>query len=183
MKKETKNKVEVKEEKQKKAHKDMFLDYMPYLIIILIVIFIRTYIATPVRVNGTSMVSTLDNGETVILNKLALKIKGINRWDIVVVKTGDTYLVKRIIGMPGETIKYEDGALFINNKEMEDDYSYTITEDFEEHKIGPNEYFVLGDNRYISKDSRVIGNIKKSEIKGKTNLILFPLDRFGIIKQ
>lgn len=176
--------IDKKEEeiKQKKANKDIFLDYLPYIVIILTVVIIRTFIATPIRVNGSSMDTTLHNGETMILNKLGMKTKGIKRWDIVVIETDTTHLIKRVIALPGETIKYEDGNLYINNKEMEDKYSLTITEDFEEVTIGKNEYFVMGDNRYISEDSRMIGTINKSEIKGKTNIILFPIDRFGIVK-
>ncbi|MDD2505355.1 MAG: signal peptidase I [Bacilli bacterium] len=169
--------------KQKKANKDVFLDYLPYIIIILIIIIIRTFIATPIRVNGTSMETTLHNGETMILNKLGMKTSGINRWDIIVLETDSGHLIKRVIGMPGESIKYLDGILYIDNQEIEDNYSLTTTDDFEEVIIGQNEYFVMGDNRYLSQDSRVIGPVKKEDIKGKTNIILFPLDRFGIIKK
>lgn len=167
---------------QKKASKDVFLDYMPYIIIIILVIILRTFIATPVRVNGTSMESTLYNGETMILNKIAMKFKGIKRWDIVVIKTGNTHLIKRVIGLPNEIVKYEEGKLYINDKVVIDKYSITKTEDFEEIKVGSDEYFVMGDNRYVSQDSRMIGPIKKNEIKGKTNIILFPLNRFGIVE-
>ena len=181
MKKNIKNEEE-QELKQKKANKDVFLDYLPYIIIILVVIIIRTFIATPIRVNGTSMDTTLHNGETMILNKLGMKTKGIKRWDIIVIDTDTTHLIKRVIALPGEIIKYENGKLYINNQEIEDKYSLTKTEDFKEVKIGKNEYFVMGDNRFISQDSRTIGPIDKSEIRGKTNIILFPIDRFGIIK-
>lgn len=167
---------------QKKASKDVFLDYMPYIIIILLVIILRTFIATPVRVNGTSMESTLYNGETMILNKIAMRFKGIKRWDIVVIKTGDTHLIKRVIGLPNDVVKYESGKLYINDKVVIDKYSVTETVDFEEIKVGSDEYFVMGDNRYVSQDSRMIGPIKKDEIKGKTNIILFPLNRIGLVE-
>ena len=167
---------------QKKANKDVFLDYFPYIIIILVVIIIRSFIATPIRVNGGSMDDTLKNGETMILNKIGMTIKGIKRWDIVVIKKDDTYLIKRVIGLPGETVKYEGGKLYIDEKEVIDKYSLTRTDDFEEFKAGDDEYFVMGDNRYISQDSRIIGFINKKEIKGKTNIILFPIERFGYVK-
>ncbi|MDD2409217.1 MAG: signal peptidase I [Bacilli bacterium] len=167
---------------QKKAGKDVFLDYMPYIIIIILVIILRTFIATPVRVNGTSMESTLHNGETMILNKIAMKLKGVDRWDIVVIKTGDTFLIKRIIGLPNETVKYKDDKLYINDKIVKDKYSLSKTEDFKKIKVGSDEYFVMGDNRYVSQDSRIIGPIKKDEVKGKTNIILFPLDRIGLVE-
>lgn len=170
------------DENQKKANKDVFLDYLPYIIIILVVMIIRSFIVTPVRVNGTSMESTLNNGETMLLNKLGMKVKGIKRWDIVVVKTGDTFLIKRVVGLPGETIKYTKGILYINDEKTEDKYASTTTEDFDQIKLSKKEYFVMGDNRFVSQDSRVIGAINEEEIIGKTNILIFPLDRIGIIK-
>ena len=173
-----------KDEKQKRAHRDVFLDYMPYLVIILIVVIIRTYIATPIRVNGSSMDTTLKSGETMVLNKLAMHLKGLKRWDIIVVKTKDSYLIKRIIALPGEKIKYQSGVLYINNEIIADKYSLTKTEDFEEVKVGADEYFVMGDNRAVSQDSRnpLVGPVAKKDIKGKTNIVLFPFDRFGIVE-
>lgn len=175
-----KKKTEI--EGQKKANKDILLDNLPYIIIILIIIIIRTFIATPIRVNGDSMDSTLRDGETMILNKLGMRTSGIKRWDIVVIKTDDSYLIKRVVGLPGETVKYENGKLYIANKEVKDKYSITKTEDFDETTIDEDEYFVMGDNRFISKDSRIIGNINKSEILGKTNIIVFPFNRFGLVE-
>jgi len=169
-------------EGQKKANKDILLDNLPYIIIILIILIIRAFIATPIRVNGDSMDPTLQDGETMILNKLGMKTAGIKRWDIIVIKTDDSYLIKRVIGLPGESIKYENGKLYIAGKEIKDNYSLTKTEDFEETIVGKNEYFVMGDNRFISKDSRKIGTIDKSEILGKTNIIVFPFNRFGLVK-
>ncbi len=171
-----------KDRSNKKTPKEFFLEYLPFIIIIILVIIIRTFIATPVRVNGTSMESTLHNGETMILNKLSLKIGDIKRWDIVVIKTDDIHLIKRVIGLPNEKIEYQDGKLFINRKEVKDNYSITKTEDFKEISIGKDEYFVMGDNRYVSQDSRMIGPIKKQEIRGKTSLILFPLSRIGLVE-
>ncbi|MDD2208273.1 MAG: signal peptidase I [Bacilli bacterium] len=168
--------------KQKKAARDVFLDYLPYIIIVLVVVILRTFIATPVRVNGTSMDPTLHNGETMILNKLGMKTKGINRWNIVVIDTDNSHLIKRVVALPGETIYYNNNKLYINGKVLEDKYSLTETEDFEVVKLKKDEYFVMGDNRIISKDSRSIGPVNQKDIKGKTNLLLFPIDRFGIIK-
>ena len=180
-----KKKIEAlsKEEiREKKAKRDVFFDYLPYLIIVLVVIIVRTFLATPIRVNGASMDTTLKDGETMILNKLALKVTKIKRWDIVVVKINNTFLIKRVVALPGEKIKYEAGELYINDKVVKDKYSLTKTEDFETIKVGSNEYFVMGDNRYVSHDSRYIGPVSKKEIKGKTNIIVFPLDRFGLVK-
>lgn len=154
---------------------------LPYVIIVLIVILIRTFIATPIKVNGTSMNDTLSHGDTMILNKIDVKINELERFDIVVIETGDTYLIKRIIGLPGETIEYKEGKLYINGKSIKDPYyKNENTKDFENIKIPKNHYFVMGDNRSDSIDSRIIGTINKENILGTTKLILFPFKNTGI---
>ena len=95
------------ENNTKKAHKDMVLEYMPYVIIIVFVVLIRTFIATPIKVNGSSMSPTLYNGDHMLLYKLTPKTRGIKRFDIVVISTDSGKLIKRVIGLPGEKIRYE----------------------------------------------------------------------------
>lgn len=154
---------------------------IPYLVIIVVVVVIRTFIATPVRVEGRSMVPTLNNGDILILNKLASNYK---RFDIVVVKAHNSKLVKRIIGLPGENIEYKDNVLYINGNKI-DDVTPEVTDDFslEElygiKKIPNDYYFVMGDNRDGSSDSRDyrIGLIKRENILGKTIFRIFPLNK------
>ena len=155
--------------------------------IILAVILIRTFIVTPVRVNGTSMYSTLKNGEIMILNKLDYKFNDIKRFDIVVVKTSDNKIIKRVIGLPGETLKYENNTLYIDGVEVKEPYLKEKTEDFNINELGykkiPSDcYFVMGDNRNNSKDSRIIGCVNKKQIQGSTKLVLFPFKSMGIRK-
>ena len=154
---------------------------IPYLIIVLVVLLIRTFIATPVIVQGTSMVPTLDGGELMILEKFDLNYK---RFDIVVVSSSveGKNLIKRVIGLPGETIRYYNGQLFINDSLVNDTYGYGTTSDFEAVTLDEDEYFLMGDNREISLDSRSLGVIKKSEIDGKANLVLFPFKKIGVVK-
>ena len=154
-------------------------ELLPYIIIIIVVIIIRTFIFTPVVVNGPSMMNTLHNGDVMILDKIGMKIGGIKRFDIVVIQTGKTKIIKRVIGMPGETISYHDNKLYINGKEVSDNYSNEITYDFEEVKIPDGEYYVLGDNRTDSVDSRILGTITKNEILGHATFIIYPFNRFG----
>lgn len=157
-------------------------EYMPYILIIIIVILIRTFIATPIKVNGTSMYDTLNHKDTMILNKIDVKINKLERFDIVVIETGDTYIIKRIIGLPGETIKYQNGKLYINGKKINDPYfKNENTSDFESVKIPKNHYYVLGDNRTDSIDSRIIGPVNLENIKGTTKLIIFPFKNMGIV--
>ena len=150
-----------------------------YIIIIIVVIIIRTFIFTPVVVNGPSMMNTLHNGDVMILDKIGMKLGGIKRFDIVVIQTGKTKIIKRVIGMPGETISYHDNKLYINGKEVSDNHSNEITYDFEEVKIPDGEYYVLGDNRTDSVDSRILGTIPKNEILGHATFIIYPFNRFG----
>ena len=156
-------------------------ELIPYLIIILVVISIRTFIITPIIVQGESMVPTLDGREIMILKKYDTTYE---RFDIVVVNKsveGDN-LIKRVIGLPGETIRYKNGKLYINGKIIDDKYAYGNTGNFQEITLGEDEYFLMGDNREISLDSRSLGIIKKSEIEGTVGIILFPFNKFGTVK-
>ena len=154
-------------------------ELLPYIIIIIVVIIIRTFIFTPVVVNGPSMMNTLHNGDVMILDKIGMKLGGIKRFDIVVIQTGKTKIIKRVIGMPWETISYHDNKLYINGKEVSDNHSNEITYDFEEVKIPDGEYYVLGDNRTDSVDSRILGTIPKNEILGHATFIIYPFNRFS----
>ena len=164
-------------EKFKKIIKENY----SYILIIVVILLIRTYIVTPIRVNGTSMYPTLKQNEIMILNKIGLK-SGIDRFDIVVVKTDNNRIIKRVIGLPGESVMYEDGKLYINGKYVEDSYSLSETKDFENIVLKEDEYFVLGDNREVSKDSRMIGPVKKEQILGKTRLVIFPFTKIRMEK-
>lgn len=154
-------------------------ELLPYIIIIIVVIIIRTFIFMPVVVNGPSMMNTLHNGDVMILDKIGMKLGGIKRFDIVVIQTGKTKIIKRVIGLSGETISYKNNKLYINGKEVSDNHSNEITYDFEEVKIPDGEYYVLGDNRTDSVDSRILGTIPKNEILGHATFIIYPFNRFG----
>lgn len=160
--------------------KKFIKESIPYIVIIIIVILIRSFIVTPVRVTGDSMIPTLKDGEIMLLYKLG----EIKRNDIVVIDTdsSDGYIIKRLIGMPGDTVEYEKGKLYINGKQVEDKYGFGETEDFEKVKLEDNEYFVMGDNRVWSKDSRVFGAVKKEDILGTTSITIFPFNKIGKVK-
>ncbi len=150
-------------------------ELLPYLLILIVVILIRTFVVTPIKVNGNSMYKTLEGNEFMILNKLSK----INRYDIVVLDAKNDELIKRIYGLPGEKIAIENNIIYINDKKIEDVYAYGETSDYESVILESDEYFVLGDNRVVSLDSRTIGPIKKSQIRGTTDFILYPFNRFG----
>ena len=152
---------------------------IPYIIIIVVVLLLRAYVVTPIRVNGLSMYDTLEGDEIMILWKLG----EIERYDIVVadvkVSGSDDVVIKRVYGLPGETISCEDGKIYINGSLIEDEYGYRETSDFGPVTLGENEYFLLGDNREISLDSRVFGKVTRDEIEGTPNFILLPFKKFG----
>lgn len=158
--------------------KKMLKEIYPYIIIVVVVVLIRTFIVTPVLVKGQSMFPTLSGNELMILNKLAK----IERYDIVVIDDNEEdHIIKRVYGMPGDRILCKDNTIYINNKAIEDKYGYGETEDFDQIKLEEDEYFVLGDNRIVSKDSRLIGPVKESDIKGTAKLIIFPFNKIGLI--
>ncbi|TNV69105.1 signal peptidase I [Trichococcus shcherbakoviae] len=157
-------------------------------------IVIRTYLFYPFQVVGDSMVPTLETGDRLILNKLA----DIDRFDIVVFPAPDgtdEEYVKRIIGLPGDEITYFQDELYINNEKVEEHYleplreasDQVLTGDFTlfsltgEATVPDDMYFVLGDNRSVSKDSRVFGFIPAAQIEGTADLRLWPLNKIGII--
>jgi len=166
--------------------KKIIKELYPYVVIIIVVVLFRTFIATPVRVDGDSMNDTLNNGDILILNKLAKEYK---RFDVVVIDYNKTKLVKRIIGLPGENIEYNDNKLYINGELIEDietsrTSDFSLKELYDIKTIPDNYYFVMGDNRSHSLDSRDyrVGLIKKENIVGTTIFRLFPFNKIGKIR-
>lgn len=173
----------MKKERLKKIIKEIY----PYLIIVLIVILVRSFIITPAVVDGKSMYPTLDNNNIVLLNKMDYKINSLKRFDIVVVNYNGEKLIKRVIGLSGEHVEYKDNMLFIDGYLINENFTHGDTSNFKLETIGylkipGDKYFVVGDNRGNSIDSRVIGLIDKKDIEGKVSLRLFPINKFGKIK-
>ena len=94
-------------------------ELIPYIVIIICVVLIRTYLVTPARVDGESMENTLYDGEIVLLNKIGLRLNGLNRFDVVVFKYEEDLLIKRVIGLPGDIVEYLDNELYINYKKVD----------------------------------------------------------------
>lgn len=155
-------------------------EVIPYIVIVVVVVLIRTFIITPVRVDGDSMKNTLKNGDILLLYKLS----SINRFDIIVLdeEKDNEKIIKRVIGMPGETVAIKKGKIYINDKVIDDEYAYGETSDFDKVTLADDQYFILGDNRLISKDSRYFGPIKDNEIKGKIVFRLFPFTKIGTVQ-
>lgn len=157
-------------------------DLIDYVLIIAFVLLFRTFLFSPIRVSGDSMVPTLLNNDIMILNKIGYRLNGLDRFDIVVVNYKNEQIIKRVIGLPGDYVEYKDDKLYINNELVEEPYERKETQDFILEMLGENvipkdKYLVLGDNRPISKDSRMIGLIDKKDIKGYTSIVVFPFNR------
>ena len=160
--------------------KKFIKDLIPYIVITIIVVLIRTFLATPVIVSGDSMVPTLDDKQLLLLNKINYQLTDIKRFDIVVIKIDNKEIIKRVIGLPGENILYRNNTLYVDGHELTNDYNFD-TDDFslkticDCNRIPENKYLVLGDNRSVSADSRIIGLIDRKDIEGSVELSLWPI--------
>ena len=164
-----------------------------YLLIVLCVTFLLIhYVGQRTRVQGDSMRPTLHNGDNLIVDKLSYRFKEPQRYDIIVFPyehKKKTYYIKRIIGMPGERVRIDqDGNIYINGEVLHEDYGAEVMENpgraVMEITLGPDEYFVLGDNRNNSSDSRdpSVGNVHRDRIIGKAWLRIWPLSDFGLLR-
>lgn len=166
-----------------------------YLLIVLGVTFLLiTYVGQRTEVNGESMENTLQNADNLIVDKITYRFEDPKRYDIIVFPfkyKEDTYYIKRIIGLPGETVQIDaNGVIYIDGEVLFESYGReVIRPDTVGIAINPitladDEYFVLGDNRNDSSDSRteLVGNIKRSDIIGRAWLRIWPFSSFGILK-
>lgn len=219
MKKAKKSELRYNEDDERTLLEDI-LDFVKVFIIsaIVILLFVN-FVAHPVRVDGKSMYPTLKDGEFGFTNVGGVLLNGVERGDIVVVTMKEngqkTHWVKRVIGLPGETVSCVNDVIYINGKVLDetqyidpdyrqsfvDEYHYfnKVTNsnsddnkrnynpdvdsniiDFKEVTLGDDEYFVMGDNRPYSKDSRYVGPVKKSQLFAKKMLVLLPISDIGV---
>ena len=153
-----------------------------------------TFVGQRTEVEGASMENTLHNGDNLIVDKLSYRFHDPERFDIIVFPfqfQDNTYYIKRIIGLPGETVQImDDGSIYINGEKLEENYGMevikpeTIGRAAEPMELGADEYFVMGDNRNNSSDSRtdMVGNIKRENIIGKAWLRIWPVSDFGVLQ-
>ncbi len=175
------------------AVKNDVKDFIKTFLITAVCVFVFVhFVASPVRVKGSSMYPTLKDGEYGFSNILGTKVSEFKRFDIVVIyiEEKSEYIVKRIIGLPGETISYDNDQLYINGEavdepfldtEYKNSYEGTFTEGVEEITLGEDEYYCLGDNRVNSRDSRYYGTFSSKQFTSKGILILWPLSSFNLL--
>lgn len=164
-----------------------------YLLLVLCAAYlIVTYVGQRTQVSGSSMETTLSNADHLIVDKISYRFGDPKRFDIIVFPfqyDRETYYIKRIIGLPGETVQIdEDGKIYIDGELLEEDYGREVIEDpgraIEPVLLGTDEYFVMGDNRNNSSDSRTlsVGNIHRDDIIGRAFVRIWPLSKFGVLK-
>lgn len=162
-----------------------------FIVAFIIVGAVYIFLGRPFTVSGASMYPTLHNGDRMILSKIG----DINRFDVVVLKAPDENVeyIKRVIGMPGDTLELKQGVLYINGKKIEQPFintealqkqtvfidDFTLQSLIGETKIPEGKYFVMGDNRGVSRDSRMIGLIDRKAIEGKAVFTIWPMNQFG----
>lgn len=178
----------------KKIIKELW-DLLKIFIICFVVVYLLTnFVAKPIRVEGSSMYPTLKDGEIGITNVFAVKFGEVSRFDVVIIYNEERseHWVKRVIGLPGDTIESKNDVLYINGEAVDQfflDQSYIaefqkdglFTNDFGPVTLNDQEYWLMGDNRIRSEDSRIHGPFSEEELVGKDALILFPFDEMGIV--
>lgn len=207
MKKSKKNELRYNEDGERTLLEDILGFIKVFVVSAIVILLFVNFVAHPVRVDGRSMYPTLKDGEFGFTNVGGVLLNGVERGDIVVVTMEEegqkTHWVKRVIGLPGDTVSCVNDVVYINGKVLDetkyidpdyrqslvDKFGYfnkvpnannTNVEDFEEVKLGDDEYYVMGDNRPYSKDSRYVGPVKKSQIFAKKMLVLLPISDIGV---
>ena len=207
MKKSKKNELRYNEDDERTLLEDILGFIKVFVVSAIVILLFVNFVAHPVRVDGRSMYPTLKDGEFGFTNVGGVLLNGVERGDIVVVTMEEegqkTHWVKRVIGLPGDTVSCVNDVVYINGKVLDetkyiapdyrqslvDKFGYfnkvpnadnTNVEDFEEVKLKDEEYYVMGDNRPYSKDSRYVGPVKKSQIFAKKMLVLLPISDIGV---
>lgn len=168
------------------------LSWLIYIVIVVILsLGIITFIGQRTKVSGHSMETTLSDGDNLIVDKISYRFRDPERFEIIVFPfqyEEHTYYIKRIIGLPGETVQVIDGYVYINGEMLDENYGLEVMDDpgiaAEPIILGEDEYFVLGDNRNHSSDSRdpSVGVLHRDDIMGRAWVRIWPFDKFGVIK-
>ena len=167
--------------KEKNTLKDLFWFFIKALVLVVILI---NFVFIPCVVNGSSMNPTYSEGEYGYSFTITKKL-GINRFDTAVIRasaSNEKLLVKRVIGMPNDTLEYKDNKLYINGVYYEEPFLGDVTTPDMKVVLGENEYYCLGDNRNVSRDSRFYGPFDGGQIVSTHLMIIYPFSRFGFNK-
>ncbi|MBQ9990448.1 MAG: signal peptidase I [Lachnospiraceae bacterium] len=175
----------------KKIAKEILSTSLYLLVVLIVTYLIVQYVGQRTEVVGSSMETTLSDGDNLIVDKITYRFNDPKRFDIIVFPyqyDKNTFYIKRIIGMPGETVRIDEkGAIYINGEILQESYGMEVIKSpglaMEEITLAEDEYFVLGDNRNNSSDSRdaSVGNIHKKDILGKAWIRIWPLNKLEIL--
>lgn len=187
----------MKKETKKEKIKIEILDFIRLVLICFVFSFLCIkFVFRPVTVEGNSMYPTLVDQERGFSNVFSTYVSDIKRFEVVVVNIDDIdeRWVKRVIGLPGEKVEYKNNQLYINDEFVEEDFfdedyvnektnngKIIFSRDFGPYQLGEDEYFLVGDNRIVSYDSRSVGPFKKDDIVSKYVLVLYPFDKIGVV--
>ena len=207
MKNSKKNELRYNEDDERTLLEDILGFIKVFVVSAIVILLFVNFVAHPVRVDGRSMYPTLKDGEFGFTNVGGVLLNGVERGDIVVVTMEEegqkTHWVKRVIGLPGDTVSCVNDVVYINGKVLDEtkyidpDYRQSLVDKFgyfnkvpnadntnvlyfEEVKLKDDEYYIMGDNRPYSKDSRYVGPVKKSQIFAKKMLVLLPISDIGV---
>lgn len=183
---------DVAADKQINMKREIINTVLYFIFLFVAVWAIVTFVGQRTVVNGVSMYDTLNDGDNLWVDKFSYHFKDPQRFDIVVfpMYDGEEYFIKRIIGLPGETVRIDhQGNIYINGEKLEESYGYETIEPemigraFDGVTLGDDEYFVMGDNRNESEDSRfdIVGNVKRKDLMGKAVFRLWPITSFGTL--
>lgn len=177
-----------------KVMKEVLSTLLYLLGVICLTYLIITFVGQRTEVSGESMEATLSNGDNLIVDKITYRFRDPQRYDIIVFPfqyLEDTFYIKRIIGLPGETVQIDgNGVIYINGEVLDEHYGREVIRPenigiaASPITLGEDEYFVMGDNRNNSTDSRteIVGNIHRKDILGRAWLRIWPFENFGILK-
>lgn len=182
---------ELEEQGKSKSTAREVLDWILYIGIVLILSWlIVTFVGVRTVVDGQSMEPTLQDGNNLIVDKLSYRFRDPKRYEIIVFPykyEENTYYIKRIIGLPGETVQVKNGEVYIDGEILGEDYGAEAMEDAgiasEPIELGTDEYFVLGDNRNHSSDSRdpSVGVLRREDLIGRAWIRIYPFDEMGFV--
>ena len=184
--------IETEENKMKHVLKEILSISIYLLLVFCAAYLIVTYVGQRTQVSGSSMETTLSDGDHLIVDKISYRFEDPERFDIIVFPyqyDTDTYYIKRIIGMPGETVQIDyRGNIYVDGELLEEAYGREVIQNpgraDDPILLGDDEYFVMGDNRNNSSDSRdpSVGNIHRKDIIGRAFIRIWPSSKFGILK-
>ena len=175
-----------KEEKKKTVGQEILSWILTFAVAIALALVIRTFIFEPVRVDGHSMDYTLANNEYMIVTKYDYLLGEPERFDVIIChypERGRTNFVKRLVGLPGDTVSMLNGTLYVNGEAIDEPYiTNKANYNMQAYTLKDDEYFVLGDNRSSSNDSHIIGPISREQIKGHVRCVAFPFKNARTVK-